>query len=891
MTVRNLQYLFDPKSVAVVGASNRPHSVGSVVMKNLLGAGFKGAVLPVNPHYKAVNGVLAYPAVDDLPLEPDLGVICTPAAIVPEVLDSMIHKNVRAAVILTAGVADEAGGHGKAFAEAVGRARQAGLRILGPNCLGVAAPRAGLNATFAHLPPRTGSLAFITQSGALGTAILDWAARRQVGFSYFVSLGNTADIDIDDLLDYVSGDARVSGILLYIEAVRQARNFMSAARAAARNKAVIAIKAGRYSEGARAAATHTGALAGADDVYDAAFRRAGMLRVYEIDELFDAAETLALARPISNKRMLILTNGGGPGVMATDALVQGGGIPAELTPEQIAELDAVLPPTWSQSNPVDIIGDATPERYRAALERVLQWNTYDAVLVMNVPTAVADSVAAASVVAELAAKSRRPVITNWLGGETADRARRILSDARIPTYTTPEKAVRAFLHIIRYRENQRALMETPPSLAPGPEPRLNEAQRTIAHALDRGRTDLSEPEVKSILDAFGIPVVPSAFAASPAEAADAAESIGFPVALKILSPEVSHKSDVGGVVLRLDSRDAVQNAARTMLDRVKNALPDASIDGFVVQPMVERPEAHELLIGVKTDPVFGPAIAFGHGGTAVEVVRDVSIGLPPLNRTLAENLVNRTRISKLLRGYRDRRPADLDAVYDALDRISRLVVTCPEVIELDINPLYADSQGVVALDARMRIAPFTDPPLSRLAIRPYPAELEESVSLKNGVRLLLRPIRPEDEPAHQEFFTHLRPEDIYYRFFGLVREFAHAEMARFTQIDYDREMAFIAVMEERGAKHTVGVVRAMSDPDKQTAEFAIIVRSDMKGQGLGTMLMNKMIRYCRDLGLQTLTGQIRYDNKSMLGLATALGFTRHPTEDPGILEVRLPLQA
>ncbi|MCC7492786.1 MAG: bifunctional acetate--CoA ligase family protein/GNAT family N-acetyltransferase [Fimbriimonadaceae bacterium] len=881
MSVRHLEALFDPKSVAVVGASNRPKSVGSVVMRNLLLGGFGGPVMPVNPKGESIHGVLAYQDVDDLPVVPDLAVICTPPQTVAGILDKLGQRGTRAAVVLTAGLNLTTLPDGRTLQDlAVEAARKHHLRLLGPNCIGLVVPGIGLNASFAHANALPGKVAFVAQSGGLTTGVLDYARSNNIGFSHFLSVGDIVDVDFGDILDYLGSDPQVSAILLYIESIRDARKFMSAARAAARNKPVLVVKAGRVAEGAKAAASHTGALAGSDAVYDTAFRRAGMLRVFTITELFDAVQTLARSRPLRGDRLAILTNGGGPGVMAVDALISAGGRLAELAPETMERLNEILPVTWSHGNPVDIIGDAPGHLYADSMKQLLRDPGVDAVLVMHVITAIADVNETASAVIATSKSTNRNVLTSWLGRETVENARQAFAAAGIPTYSTPDRAVRGFMHMVQYQRNQEALTETPDSASADFIPDTATARQIILDALAAGRDMLSEPEAKSVLAAYGVPVVQTRTAATPAEAAVVAEQIGFPVVIKIISPQLSHKSDVGGVVLNLETADEVRDAAAHMLTRIARLRPDAVLEGFAVQNMARMAGAQELIVGVTTDPVFGPAILFGQGGKAVEVVGDSAIGLPPLNMSLAREQIMRTRVSKLLLGYRDEPPADLDAICLTICQVSQLVSDIAEIQELDINPLFADASGVLGLDARIKVAHAKGTGADRLAIRPYPKELEEEVVLDSGRNLVLRPIRPEDEPQHHVFISKLSPEDIRFRFFGLVREIPHSQMARLTQIDYDREMAFIAQENNlHDDAETLGVVRAVMDPDDERAEFAIIVRSDMKGQGLGRALMEKMIRYLKERGVHKVVGQVLPDNDAMLGLAETMGFesTKLPT--------------
>ena len=891
MSIRNLEYLFHPKSIAVIGASNRAKSVGHAVMRNLLTGGFAGPIMPVNPKYQSVAGVLSYRDVSSLPHPADLAVICTPPATVPDLIRDLGEHGARAAIVITAGLKYAKTADGRSLEQAMlDAARPYLLRILGGNCLGILIPGMGLNASFAHIPALPGKVALIHQSGALCTALLDWATSNGIGFSHFVSIGDRADVDFGDTLDYLGGDPSAQAILMYVEAISQARKFMSAARAAARNKPVILIKAGRAEEGARAAASHTGSMMGADEVYDAAFRRAGLLRVFATREMFDAAETLASANRFRGPRMAIVTNGGGPGVIATDALMLNGGSLAVLQAESVARLDEVLPPTWSRANPIDIIGDADGERYAAALKIVLADQNVDTVLVLHSPTAVVSSdEAALGVVNAIKEIGKTGMVSaSWLGGNTVAHARRLLTDAGIPNYDTPDEAVQAFLQVAEYHCNQELLMETPPSMSELFVPDIVGARAVIEAVLAEARATLTEPEAKAVLAAYGIPTVETRIARTPDAARRVAEEIDLPVALKVLAEGISHKSDVGGVVLDLATASEVETAAAAMIERVARFRPDVTDVAFTVQKMARRPGAHELIVGVATDPIFGPVIMFGEGGTAVEVIGDKAVALPPLNLKLARELIGSTRVAKRLRGYRDRPPAAPEAIERALVQIAQLAADIPEIVEVDINPLLADEHGILALDARIHVNRADTRGAERLAIRPYPQALEARIDL-DGLDLLLRPIRPEDEPMHKVFVNGLDPQDIRFRFFGMVRDFPHSQMARLTQIDYDREMAFIAMEEGSAGKQTVGVVRTVCDPDNVNAEFAIVVSSQLKGRGLGHALLSKMIDYCRGRGTQFMIGEVLSDNKRMLHLAQSLGFELNKEPDAPVMRVCLKL--
>jgi acetyltransferase len=895
MSVRNLGSLFAPRSIALIGASERPNSVGAVVARNLFNAGFAGPIMPVNPKHRSIEGVLAYPDETSLPVVPDLAVICTPPKAVPGIISALGKRGTKAAVVITAGFGEGEDRIGSELRQAaLDAARPHLLRVVGPNCLGILVPGINLNASFSHLSPRKGDLAFVTQSGAMVTSVLDWAAPRGIGFSHLVSLGDMTDVDFGDMLDYLASEAETRAILLYIEGVTHARKFMSAARIAARTKPVVVVKAGRHAEGAKAASSHTGAMAGSDEVYDAAIRRAGMLRVFELDELFDAVETLALCRPASGDRLAILTNGGGIGVMATDSLIDQGGRLATLSATTLGALDRLLPTTWSHGNPVDIIGDAPPERYKAALAALFDDREIDAVLALNCPTAVASSTDAAKAVIEAAAERKRNLFTSWIGEAAVAEARRLFAEARVPTYATPDHAVRAFMHMVRYQRNQDLLIEVPPSAPENFSPDVAKARAAIDAALEAGREWLTEPEAKDLLLAYRIPAVPTRVAPTPEAAGLLAKSFDAPCALKIVSPDITHKSDVGGVALGLSTPQAVRDAAAAMLARIREARPDARIEGFAVEPMFAGAGGCELIVGMAEDAQFGPVILFGHGGVAAEVIADKALSLAPLNMVLAHSLISRTRVYRQLRGYRNRPPAALDAIALTLVKISQLVVDFAEVAELDINPLVADPNGVMALDARVRVKRADRDGQARLAIRPYPTALEEPVPLPGGRTLMLRPVRPEDAPAFIAAFEKLSPEDVRMRFFAPKKALSANFVARLTQIDYDREMAL--VLSERGASpgraEIYGVVRIAADPDNESAEYAIIVRTDMKGQGFGYFLMNKIIAYARARGVRRLYGDVLRENESMMKMCREFGFAFHPVaEDGEIVRVELDLQA
>jgi acetyltransferase len=867
MSIRNLDRLLEPRSVAVAGASDRAGSVGATVWRNLRAGSFAGPVYAINPRLTQMGGEPVYAEPAALPAATDLAVICTPPATVAALVDQFGKLGTRAAIVMTAGLTAT---QKQAVLDA---ARPYLLRILGPNCLGLLSPHVGLSASFAHTDALPGEVAFVSQSGALVTAVLDWAKSRRIGFSHMVSLGEHLDVDFGDLLDHLASDARTRSILLYIESIELPHKFMSAARAAARNKPVIVVKAGRAGNGMKAAASHTGALAGSDIVFDAAIRRAGMLRVDTLQDLFMAAETLARFGHNTDDGLTLMTNGGGAGVMAADAAALAGVPLRELSPAVMALLDAALPPTWSRGNPIDIIGDAPVQRYTDTLQALLADRASGAVLFMHAPTAIVRSDDIARALVPLVRQAPDRVMACWLGDAAVADARQLFEDAGVANYATPEEAVRAFAMLATYRRNQALLLETPTASENAP-PDVAAARRIVDAALAAGRDMLDELEAKAVLTAYGIPVVQTvAVDATGDSAARAAERIGYPVALKILSPDISHKSDVGGVQLNLRDEPALREAVDAMLRRVRDKRPDAQLAGFTVQTMASRPQAQELIVGASVDPVFGPVLLFGQGGIAVEVLADRAIGLPPLNRVLARELIGRTRVSRLLAGYRDRPPADLDAVCDVLMAISQMLADLPELAELDINPLWADHTGVLALDARVRVTANAGAGAARFAITPYPAELVETWTWQ-GQSVQVRPIRPEDEPQHQAFLTLVAPEDLRLRFFSARRQLPRSELARLTQIDYAREMAFVAVRTlPDGTAETLGVVRAVIDPDNIEAEFAVLVRSDLKGQGLGRLLMDKIVRFLVGRGTTRIVGVVMRENAPMRALALSLGFS------------------
>lgn len=892
MSIRNLDKAFAPRSVVLIGASERSGSVGEVMTRNLLEGGFSGAIWLVNPKYSRIRGAACYPTVESLPETPDLAIIATPPQTIPDLISSLGKKGTRAAVVITAAIREQ-----DLQQKMLDAARPYCLRIVGPNCLGMLVPGVGLNASFAHVKPQQGHLAFISQSGALIGAVLDWAAARNVGFSSMVSMGDMADVDVGDLLDYLAADVKTHAILMYLEQVTNAGKFMSAARSAARIKPVIVIKSGRHEAAAKAAKSHTGALAGSDAVYNAAFRRAGLVRVGELEDLFDAAETLSRTRLSSGDKLAIVTNGGGAGVLAVDRLLDCDGSLAVLSPATLKKLDAVLPSNWSKANPVDMIGDADAARYESVLNEVLADPSVDAVLVMNCPTALASNQETAAATIRCAAGASKVVLTSWLGEKTAQEARVAFEAAGIPTFETPDDAIRAFTFLTSYYKAQASLMRTPPALPEMTAADRKRAKDSVQEALSKGREFLSEWEIKTVLSAYGIPVVPATTARRWDEVGRAAENMLHgavkQVVVKIMSPDISHKSDVGGVALGLPDAATAQKAAQEMYERVKKAHPQAHIEGFNVQPMIRRGNARELILGISDDPTFGPVILFGAGGTAVEVIHDSAIGLPPLDMHLARDLIEQTQTYKTLQAYRNLPAADLDAIALTLVKLSQMIVDLPEIHELDINPLLADEQGVLALDARIIVRKSEagrDGLNPRCIIKPYPQQWEGQVNLRNGRTIIMRPIRPEDERLYGPFLQKIDADDLRMRLFSSWQDLSHEFLARLTQIDYARAMAFVAL--DAGTGDLLGVSRLMADPDYQRAEFAIIVRSDVQKQGIGYALMQRLIDYGKKEGIGEMWARIMQENTAMIQMSRELGFRLHAVDDDiAFLQAEFDLQS
>lgn len=885
--------LFEPKSVGVIGASERETAIGGVLIRNMLDAGFKGKIFAINPKHDKVHGVKCYKSVEDVPLRLDMVVIATAAQKVPAIIDSCGRAGVKAAIVLSAGFS-ETGPRGAALERSLmDTARRHKIRLLGPNCLGIMRPDLGLNATFAHGRALPGSIGLISQSGALCTAILDWARPNNVGFSAVVSLGSSRDVDFGEALEFMISDPRTESIFLYVEGLRDARRFMSALRGAARVKPVLLIKVGRHPEASKAVLSHTGAQVGDDAVFDAAIRRAGVIRLYSLGQLFAAANALfSHFRPRGN-RLAIITNGGGPGVMAADRALDLGIPLAQLSDTTMAKLNACLPATWSHGNPIDVLGDADVDRYRSAIKAVLEGPNVDGVLVMLTPQAMTRATDVAKALIEEERSADKPVVTCFMGEEQVGEARKLFEAAGIPTFRTPEPAVELFSHISAYYRNQKLLAQTPASLSQSNPPSIESARLVIETALNERRKVLNEMESKAILAAFRIPIAQTVVARSATEAMVLAEEIGLPVVMKIDSLDITHKSDVGGVRLNLTSLAAVRTAYQEILEGVRRTHPNASINGIAIEPMVIKRNGRELMVGVRRDPVFGPIITFGEGGTRVEVQKDRAIALPPLNSYLARDLIRSTRVSAYLDEFRNMPPINMEALEMVLLRVSEMVCELPWLKELDINPLIVDEDGAVAVDARI-VADNVSPTADRydhMSIHPYPQHLTTHWTLPDGTDVTIRAIKPEDADLEVNFVRKLSAETKYFRFMNTMRELPPAMVVRLTQIDYDREMAFVATVANEGQETEIGVCRYAVNPDGESCEFAVVVADDWQHRGLARRLMGVLIETARNRGLVYMNGVFLANNERMLRFVQSLGFVLSSDPDDSTVKLGvLPLQ-
>jgi len=897
----NVSKLLNPTSIAVIGASNKPFRAGEVVMNNLLKGGFQGAIMPVTPMYKAVCGVLAYPSIEKLPITPDIAILCTHASRNIDIFLMLAEKKVSAAIVLSSDMHTVTNNGNTIEAECLTIAKKNGIRILGANSLGLILPWLHLNASFSPVSAAKGNIAFISQSAAVCTTILDWANDKDIGFSAFISIGNGCDVDVSELLDYLCTDSKTEAILLYIDSIKDARRFMSAARAASRNRRILVLKGGRTHAGRQAAQRHTGGNDTLDIIYDSAIRRTGMLRVKNTHELFAAVETLTHAIPLRGERLGIITNGGGPSIMAVDTLLERGGKLAKLSETTMAKLNVVLPPSWSKQNPIDMIGDADKNRYVQSINALLDSNDIDALLIMHSPSAVAHSVDTAQAVIDCIKKhprhQRYNILTNWSGEKTAREARQLFTQAGIPTYRTPESAVVAYMHLVEYRRNRKQLMETPTNSE-----QINIKNKHLARdwitlqfeiqnttkAKSLNNNDaliLDTHEITPLLKNYKFTVLDTWIAQEPAEVVHIADKIGYPVAVKLRSPDIAHKSDIHGVILNLRNRVEVQNAAQSILDGVQLNYPSANVQGLLVQAMASRIGAYELRVKVKTDTTFGPVIMLGEGGSEWDESIDAAVGILPLNMALARYLIIRSIKEHTIRPQKTSN-LDIDLLCDFLVRLSQMVIDNPQIHDLDIHPLLVGKNSLTILDADLILKSYTGDYHQRLAIQPYPVELEEFVLLNNGEEVKLRPILPEDEPAHASFINHVSKEDLYKRFFTDVGEFNHEALANLTQIDFNREIAFVAVTHDG---EILGVSRALINPENTDAEFAILIRSDLKRCGLGKILMTRIIHYCKNKGTKQLSGMTMPTNRGMLTLAQKLGFKLDVQFEDGTADMLLIL--
>ena len=885
MVTLNLDKIFNPKSVAVVGASDEEGTVGYTLMKNLTESNYEGKVYPVNIRKKEILGLKACQSVEQLPEAVDLVIIATPSKTVPDVVEQCGKAGIVGIIILSAGF-KEIGPEGKALEDKILQIQKKhSLRIIGPNCLGIIHPDLNLNATFTGKMPKSGNMAFISQSGALGSAILDWAIHENIGFSHFVSLGSMIDVAFGDLIDYFGTDPRTKSILMYIEGIVDARKFMSAARHFARTKPIIVVKAGKFAESAKAAASHTGSLTGEDMVYDAAFKRAGMVRVDEVNDLFNSAEVLGTQPLPKGPNLAIITNAGGPGVMATDSLLTRGGSLAKLSQKTMDELNSILPHYWSRGNPVDILGDARAERFRKAVELCLDDENVDGLLIIYAPQAVASPAGIAKSIVDLWKEKRfhnKTILTCFMGYGEVEEANRIFNQNNVPTYSTPEQAVKAYMYMYQYERNLELLYETPEELPVD----IVSPKRPLAvimrNAVGENRELLNEAEAKTFLEYYDIPVARSFVARTPDEAVTVASRVGYPVVAKILSPQIVHKSDAGGVVLDIDNEVKLREAFDQITHRAKEYDPHAEILGVTVQHMVEK-RGQEVILGAKYDSLFGPVILFGMGGVGVEVFKDFAIGLPPLNQTLARRMMEETKVFQLLKGFRNMPPANIKQLEEIMVRFSQMLVDFPQLKEVDINPLLVNESQAIALDARIvidkgRVFAKIEPH-QHLVISPYPKKYEIPWKLRDGRTVLLRPIKPEDEPMWLEMFQSFSEESIRYRFFQILKDTPHEVRVRYCNIDYDREIAIVAEMTEEGRRKILGVVRLIVEPDGRSGEIAFIVADPWQGLGLGTKMIEYVIEICKDKDLESIYGIMLPDNRRAIRVMKDMGFAIEYCDD------------
>ncbi len=889
MGIRKLSSIFRPQRIALIGVKNDPKSVGGITLSNLVGGGFKGVVYPVNPKHEAVLGIQCFPSVKSLPKTPDLAVITTAAKLVPQLIRECGESGINGIIIMSAGF-KEAGPEGKELEEQVKaeKAKYPDMRVIGPNCLGVIVPNLHMNVSFAASMPKAGHVAFISQSGALCTSVLDWALEENLGFSYFVSIGNSMDVNFGDLIDYFGQDPNTRSIVLYVESITQARSFMTAARAFARKKPIIVYKAGRFPESAKAAASHTGAMASEDNIYDAVFRRAGIARVYDIGDIFDFTDLIGRKRIPKGNNLAIITNAGGPGVMATDTLIHNKGELCKLSDETMQELNDYLPPFWSHGNPVDVLGDATPERFTKVTQIVLKDENVDAVLVILTPQAMTDPTNTAKEIARLSENTSKPIMAAWLGGKSMREGIEIFNNSGIAVFETPEQAIRAFMTLVRYSRNLDALFETPKDVPVSFTYDRKKLREEFVNEVFTKDNILSEDDSKALLKGYGIKTTAPVIAKDEEAAVKIAEDIGYPVVMKIHSPDITHKSDVGGVALNLENEDMTRATYKTMISSISNKFPDAELDGVTIQPMIETKDAVELILGIKKNPVFGTTLLVGMGGTEAELFQDSTLGFPPLNERLAHQMLESLKIYPLLKGYRGSAPKNIGKIIEVMIRMSYLAADYPEIEEFDINPMIVTQKDAIALDARIvidqdlvgrELAEF-----SHLVLHPYPEKYVQESELSDGTPMILRPIKPEDEPLWLELLGSCSKESIYSRFRYNFHYDSHEIATQFCFIDYAREIAIVAEVEHEGRKLLIGVGRLISDPDHETVEYAVLITDKWQKKDLGTILTRYCMEIANNWNLKRIVAQTTTDNKPMLAVFRKLGFKLNFNSD-GTVEV------
>lgn len=894
MGVHKLDSFFNPHRIAITGVSINPNSVSGKVVTNLVGSGFKGVVYPINPSAEAVLGIPCYQDLKSLPKIPDLVVICNSSKEVPDIVEEAGEIGVRNIIIMSAGF-KEIGAEGLELEERIKTSLEKydGLRILGPNCLGIIVPSLNLNVSFASGIPKSGNIAFVSQSGALCTSVLDWAIEKKIGFSYFISIGNTLDVDYADLIDFIGEDDKTKSIVLYIESVSQVRKFMTAARSFARTKPIVVYKAGRFPESAKVAASHTGAMAAEDAIYDAAFKRVGITRVFDIGDIFDVVELISRNKIPRGPRLGIVTNAGGPGVMATDALIAEDGILAELNEETLKKLNDSLPAYWSKSNPVDVLGDANSKRIAKATQILFEDKSIDAVLVILTPQAMTNPTAVASELNKISEGFKKPLLAAFLGGEKMREGVRMLNDKGIPVYSTPEQAVRAFMKLVAYSRNLETLYETPKDINVNFSPDVDKLRESFNHLISDKTNILAEDLSKSVLETYGIKTSRPVKVLNLDELKTVSESIGYPLVMKIDSPDITHKTDVGGVILNIEDYDILIASYNRMLASVKDKMPEARINGVTLQQMVKVKDSVELILGIKRDETFGTVIMVGMGGTGAELFKDRVIGFPPLNESLAYQMLESLKIFPLLKGYRGSKPVNMEILIETLIRLSYLAADYPEIVELDINPLLVHSGGAAALDARVvvdkSLSTSDKHSYNHLAIKPYPEEYVKKVLLSDGKEVTFRPIKPEDEPLWTELLASCSKESIYSRFRYFFQWDSHEVAARYCYIDYDREIAIVAEIIENGVRKLVGVGRLIADPDHETVEYAILILDTFQNKDLGGILTDYCFEIAKKWGLKKIVAQTTADNKRMIAVFQKRGFDIEMDPMTSLVEVSKPL--